>query len=103
MFVAPPRRKSPTTAVWLPSRRLTSTLRPLTSNSVTSFAVSASAVAGRATRTEVVAAEFPGETAVCAAIGDEKNAASRNPRHSAQTGAHAGPLILKRKGVKVVS
>jgi len=39
-----------------------------------------------------------------AAIGDEENAASRNPRHNAQTrGPHAGPFIRKRKRVKVVS
>jgi hypothetical protein len=40
----PPRRKSPATTVWLPSRRLTSTLSPLTSNSVTRRAASAASL-----------------------------------------------------------
>src|SRR6476620_9945986 len=84
MLVAPPRRKSPTTAVWLFSRCLTSTLRPLTSNSVTSLAASSGALGGCATRAEVAAAEAPGEAVDCAAIGDDENATIRSARQNAK-------------------
>ncbi len=77
MLRAPPRMKRPAATVWLPSRRLTSTFRPFTSNSVTRRAASLEALAvcaSAAARAGAVA----GAAACRADAGAAKASARRN-------------------------